>query len=99
MKSGAKTWEENNPAASEALREIAEAHAAQDPSFRTSVAFTRLTAPEAISQLRSRGFTEEEIPALSTMAVILNRMGYRLRKVEKAKPQKKCPKPMPSLRI
>ena len=89
MHSGAKTWEEKQPSAAVALREIGEAHAQQDPSFRTSIAYTRLTASEAISQLRSRGFYEAQIPAPSTMAVILNRMGYRLRKVLKAKPQKK----------
>ena len=89
MRSGAKTWEEKQPSAAVALRELGEAHAQQDPSFRTSIAYTRLTASEAISQLRSQGFDEEQIPAPSTMAVILNRMGYRLRKVLKAKPQKK----------
>ena len=99
MNSGAKTWAEKHPSAALALREIAEAHAQQDPSFRTSIAYTRLTAAEAISQLRSQGFNEEQIPAPSTMAVILNRMGYRLRKVLKAKPQKKFLKPTPSLRI
>jgi Rhodopirellula transposase DDE domain len=99
MFSGGKNWEEKQPIVVEALREIAEAHAQQDPSFTTSIAYTRLTASEAISQLTSQGFDESEIPAPSTMAVILNRMGYRLRKVLKAKPQKKFPKPMPSLRI
>ena len=97
--SGAKSWEEKQPIAAEALRERAEAHAQQDPSFTTSIAYTRLTAESAIANLRSQGFKESEIPAPSTMAVILNRMGYRLRKVLKAKPQKKFPKPMPSLRI
>ena len=52
---------EKQPSAALALREIAEAHAQQDPSFRTSIAFTRLTAAEAISQLRSQGFDEEQI--------------------------------------
>lgn len=99
MCSGAKKWEEKQPVAAQALKEIAEAHAQQEPSFRTSMAYTRLTASEASTQLRSQGFDESEIPAPSTMAVILNRMGYRLRKVLKAKPQKKFPKPMPSLRI
>lgn len=99
MCSGAKKWEEKQPVAAQALKEIAESHAQQDPSFRTSIAYTRLTAAEAISQLRNQGFDKSEIPAPSTMAVILNRMGYRLRKVLKAKPQKKFPKPMPSSRI
>ncbi|ABW32159.1 hypothetical protein AM1_C0225 (plasmid) [Acaryochloris marina MBIC11017] len=33
------------------------------------------------------------------MAVVLNRLGYRLRRVLKAKPPKNCRKPMPSLPI
>jgi hypothetical protein len=99
MCSGVKKWEEKQPIVAQVLKEIAEAHAQQDPSFRTSIAYTRLTASEAISQLRNQGFEESEIPAPSTMALILNRMGYRLRKVVKAKPQKKLPKQMPSLKI
>ena len=97
--SGAKKWEEQYPSAAQSLREIAEAHAQQNPTFNSPIAYTRLTASEAISQLKNQGFEEEQIPAPSTMAVILNRMGYRLRKVLKAKPQKKSPKPMPSLKI
>jgi hypothetical protein len=33
--------------------------------------------------------SEEHLPSPSTMAEVFNRMGYRLRKVLKAKPQKK----------
>ena len=97
--SGAKKWEELYPSAAQSLAEIAEAHAQQNPTFNSPIAYTRLTASEAIAQLRNQGFDESQIPAPSTMAVILNRMGYRLRKVLKAKPQKKFPKPMPSLKI
>ncbi|MGR3280781.1 ISAzo13-like element transposase-related protein, partial [Acaryochloris marina NIES-2412] len=46
---------------------------------------------------KEQGYPEEQIPAPSTMALILNRMGYRLRPVVKAKPQKKFQKQMPSL--
>lgn len=91
---GAKRWEERQPEAATALRELAEAHAQQDPTFQTSIAYTRLTAQEAIAQLQQQGFVDEQLPALSTMAVILNRMGYRLQPVVKAKPQKNCPKQM-----
>ncbi len=97
--SGAKKWEELFPEAAQALREIGEAHAQQNPTFNSPIAYTRLTAAEARAQLRNQGFDEEQIPAPSTMALILNRMGYRLRKVLKAKPQKKFPKPIASLRI
>ncbi len=89
--SGAKKWEELYPSAAQSLTEIAEAHAQQNPTFNSPIAYTRLTASEAISQLKNQGFESEQVPAPSTMAVIFNRMGYRLRKVLKAKPQKAVP--------
>ena len=91
---GNKSWEERYPQAAASLREIAEMHAQQDPSFLTMIAYTRLTSAAAIEQLRSLGYREEQVPAPSTMALILNRMGYRLRPVVKAKPQKKFLKRM-----
>jgi hypothetical protein len=96
---GAKLWEERQPEAAEALRQLAEEYAQQDPTFRTSIGYTRLTAAEAIAQLRVQGFSDEQLPSSSSMAEILNRMGYRLRKVLKAKPQKKSQKRMQSLTI
>ena len=90
---GNKRWEERYPEAATALVALAEAHSQQDPSFKTSIAFTRLTATEVLRQLQAQGFAEEHLPARSTVAVILNRLGYRLRPVVKAKPQKNCPKP------
>jgi hypothetical protein len=87
--SGRKRWEEQHPQAAQALRQLADAHAQQDPTFRTSLTYTRLTAQSALKALREEGYDEEELPAPSTMAEVLNRMGYRLRKVVKAKPQKK----------
>lgn len=90
--SGAKRWEEQQPQAATVLRSLAEAHAQQDPTFETTIAYTRLTAAEAIEQLHQQGFDDEQVPAPSTMAVILNRMGYRLKPVVKAKPKKKSPK-------
>lgn len=97
--SGGKRWEEKYPEVAAALRKLAEAHAQQDPTFKTSIAYTRLTAQQALEQLRQQGFAPEQLPAPSTMAVILNRMGYRLRPVVKAKPQKNSPKQTPSLKI
>jgi hypothetical protein len=90
-------WEEKYPQAAAALWEIAEAHAQQDPSFRGPLSYTRLTAAHAILELKERGFPDAVLPAASTMADILNRNGYRLRPVLKAKPQKKSRRPMPSL--
>lgn len=88
---GNKCWEEKHPQAAADLRRLAEEHAQQDPTFRSTIAFTRLTAAEACRQLRALGHRQETVPPARTMARILNRLGYRLRRVVKAKPQKKIP--------
>ena len=87
--SGRKRWEALYPQVANSLRQLADAHAQQDPTFRTSVTYTRLTAQAALKALREQGYSEEPLPSPSTMAEVLNRMGFRLRKVVKAKPQKK----------
>jgi len=87
--SGRKRWEEQYPEVAAALGRLAEAHAQQDPTFRTTLAYTRLTAKAALSALRAQGYSEEQLPSPSTMAEVLKRLGFRLRKVVKAKPQKK----------
>jgi hypothetical protein len=87
--SGRTRWEAQQPQAAAALRRLADAHAQQDPTFRTSLTYTRLTAQAALQALREQGYSEEHLPSPSTMAEVLHRMGFRLRKVVKAKPQKK----------
>ena len=89
--SGDKLWEEKHPEVAKALWALAELHSQQDPTFRTLLSYTRLTAAEALKQLRAQGFQEDQLPSSSTMAEVLNRNGYRLRKVLKAKPLKKLP--------
>jgi len=87
--SGRKRWEDMQPEAAAALYRLAAAHAQQDPTFRTPLAYTRLTAKAALEALRAHGYGTAQLPSPSTMAEVLNRMGFRLRKVIKAKPQKK----------
>ena len=87
--SGRNRWEDTHPEAAEALSRLAEAHAQQDPTFRTALAYTRLTAKAALEALGAQGYSAEQLPSPSTMAEVLNRLGFRLRKVLKAKPQKK----------
>ena len=53
--SGRKRWEEHHLQAAQALRQLADAHAQQDPTFRTSVTSTRLTAQAALQALREQG--------------------------------------------
>lgn len=82
-------WEERHPEAAKLLWELAQTQSQQDPSFRTTLSYTRLTVAEALKQLAQRGIPDDELPSPSAMAEILNRNGYRLRPVIKAKPQKK----------
>lgn len=93
---GNRLWEEQHPEVAHALWALAQSHSQQDPTFRTALSYTRLTAAEALAQLRAQGFAESGLPSPSTMAEVLNRNGYRLRKVVKAKPQKNSRKRMPS---
>ena len=58
--SGRKRWEEQYPEAADALRRLAEAHAQQDPTFRTTLASTRLTAHAALKALRAQGYSGEQ---------------------------------------
>ncbi len=90
--SGRKRWEDTHAEAAEALDRLAEAHAQQAPTFRTTLAYTRLTAQAAREALRTQGYGEAQLPSPRTMAEVLNRLGFRLRKVVKAKPQKKIAK-------
>jgi hypothetical protein len=85
--SGDKLWEEKHPEVAQALWALVELHSQQDPTFRTLLSYTRLTVAEALKQLRAQGFHEDQLPSPSTMTEVLNRNGYRLRKVLKAKPQ------------
>jgi hypothetical protein len=87
--SGRKRWEDQHPEIAAVLRQLAEVHAQQAPTFRTTLAYTRLTAKAALEALAAHGYSAEQLPSPSTMAEVLNRMGFRLRKVVKAKPQKK----------
>jgi len=61
--SGRKRWEEQHPQAAQALRQLAEAHAQQDPTFRTSVAYTRRTAQAALKALTAQGYRADHVPS------------------------------------
>ena len=96
---GKPLWEDQHPEAATVLWDLARAQSQQDPTFRTPLSYTRLTAAEALKQLRQSGVAEEALPSPSTMADVLNRNGDRRRRVLKAKPQKKSHKPTPSSTI
>ena len=86
--SGATRWEDKYPAAATKLQLIAEAQSQQEPTFQSSIAYTRLTTKSALRALQDAGIEISILPSENGMGLILNRLGYRLRKVVKAKPKK-----------
>jgi hypothetical protein len=75
--SGRKRWEDEHPQVAEAWCQLAESHAQQAPTLRTAWAYTRLTAQGALKELRAQGYDTAHLPAASTMAQVLNRLGFR----------------------
>lgn len=89
-KRGDKKTEEKWPDLEQDIRELVEPHSQVDPKFRTPFVYTRITA-RAVRQalIDSKGYTDEQLPTERTINNILNRLGYRLRRVQKSKPIKK----------
>jgi hypothetical protein len=90
---GRQRWEARPPPGAEALRQLAEAPAPHAPTFRTSVTSTRLTAQAAVKALREPGESEAPWPSPRTLAEVVQRRGWRLRKVVQATPHKQRPEP------
>jgi hypothetical protein len=66
-----------------------------DPTFATDRLYTRISAAAVRQQLiEQKGYTPEELPSAETIRVKLNELGYRLRPVQKSRPEKKSHKPM-----
>jgi hypothetical protein len=90
--------EEHLPRLLEDIRAIADGQSQADPKFQTNRLFTRISAAEVRRQLiATRGYTDAELPTRQTINTKLNRLGYRLTKVAKCRPQKKYRRPTPSL--
>jgi len=86
---GKKRSEERNPQLAIDIRLIVEPHTQTDPELKTERLYTNLSAGEVRQALLDRGYSEEEVPSERTMRDILNRMNYRLKRIQKGKPLKK----------
>ena len=87
---GNRRTEEKLPALEHDIRALAEPQSQQDPKFQSPFQYTRITA-KAMRQalIDQKGWKSEELPCEKTIGNILNRLGFRLRRVQKAKPVKK----------
>ncbi len=74
------------------IRALADPESQADPKFQSPFLYTRITAKGMRQALiDQKGWTDEELPHVNTIGVILNRLGYKLRRVQKSKPLKKIP--------
>ena len=94
---GRRKSEEKSPELVEEIHALVEPESQADPKFQTPLAYTRITAKAVHERLLANAARDgRHVPAERTVYDILNRLGYRLRRVQKTKPQKKSRKPTPS---
>ena len=87
---GNKKSEEKYPQLEADIVALAEPKSQADPKFQTTFKYTRITAKAMRKALiDTKGWREEDLPCEKTIGNILNRLGYRTRRVQKTKPQKK----------
>jgi len=87
---GNKKSEEKNRQLETDIRDLAEPNSQTDPKFQTRFKYTRITAKAMREALiTDKGWTDQSLPCEKTISNLLNRLGYCLRRVQKAKPIKK----------
>jgi hypothetical protein len=86
---GRKRSEEKDPQLAAAIRAIVEPHTYADPELKSARRYTNLSAAEVRAALKATGSADEDLPSERTMRDILNRMTYRLKRIQKGRPLKK----------
>jgi transposase len=93
---GRQATEHQYPEVEAHIRRLADPHAQADPKFQTPFAYTRITAKAVREALLAIPALAGKVPTRQTVGDILNRLGYKLRRVVKARPRKKWPRRTPS---
>lgn len=87
---GNKRLEEKTHQLESDICSLAEPASQTDPKFQTMFKYTRITAKDMRKALiTEKGWADENVPCVRTISNILNRLGYRLRRVQKSKPIKR----------
>lgn len=93
---GRHKLEEQSPQLVAEIHALVQPASQADPKFQTPFAYTRMTAREVREQLLAKtSGSDLPVPAERTLRSVLNRLGYRLRRVRKTRPQKNFPKRKP----
>jgi hypothetical protein len=81
---GRKKTEEALPHLTTDIHELVEGQTQADPDLKTPFAYTKVSAQAVLTALvTEKGYSEAELPCRQTMGTILNRLGYRLKKLKK----------------
>jgi hypothetical protein len=87
---GALPREEREPQLAQDARAIVEPCTQADPELLSSRRYTNLSAREVLEALKSqKGYAADRLPSERSMRDILNRLGYRIKRIQKARPLKK----------
>jgi len=81
--------EEKMPQLAHDIRAIVEPHTQADPELKSARRYSNLSAAEVLEALQTKGYAKEILPSERSMRDILNRMNYRLKRIQKGKPLKK----------
>jgi hypothetical protein len=87
---GRRRREDQDPQLAQDIRALVEPRTHADPELKSERRYTNLSACETLELLRSKkGYANDDLPGERTMRKMLNRLGYRLKRIQKAKPLKK----------
>ena len=88
---GRRRAEERNPQLAQDIRDIVGPRSYTDPELKSSRRYSNLSAGEVREALAAQGYREQDLPKERSMRDILNRMNFRLKRIQKGKPLKKTP--------
>ena len=81
---GRKKIEDQLPTLESDIRDLIDGDSQADPKFQSSFYYCRVSAREVREALiEEKDYDEQALPSRQTIGVILNRMGYRLKKRKK----------------
>jgi Rhodopirellula transposase DDE domain len=87
---GAIPREVKDPQLAADIRAVVEPHTQADPELKSSRRYTKLSAREVLEALKSqKAYSDDRLPKERPRRDILNRLGYRIKRIPKAKPLKK----------
>lgn len=86
--------EEKFPKIEQDIRNLFDSQSQADSRLNTTLRYLNASAATVRQALVDAGYPSKNLPTERTINNLLNRMGYRLRTVQKAKPQKKTRKPI-----